>query len=204
MLLYYFFLLGTALLPSKWLAVGNALTLHSLPRPKASFQSEDNPTGAILIIILGMMNFIELPYSLSESPTLWEGQAYPTYQRTPMPIHHHLVTHLEFCSRREHIEPRAITLLTLPSYLLHTYLNSSLFILLQISSFCSIPCLRTIPLPSQYPKPETWESTWTPPPSSAPTTNLSPSPMIFVFGISHLLSIYLYHLTSDHWHLLLG
>lgn len=153
----FYWALPYSLVGSKRLAVGNALTLHSLPRPKVSFQCEDNPTGAILIIILGIMNFIELPYSLSESPALWEGQAYPMYQRTPMSIHHHLVMHLEFCSQRGHVEPRVITLLILPSYLLHTYLNSSLFILLQISSFCFIPCLRMIPLPSQYPKPETWQ-----------------------------------------------
>lgn len=60
--IYLFFLywaLPNSLVGSKWLAVGNALTLSSLPRSKASFQFEDMPIGAILI--LGMMNFIELP-----------------------------------------------------------------------------------------------------------------------------------------------
>ena len=65
-------------------------------------------------------------------------------------------------------EGPVITLLNLPSYILHMYLNSLLSILSQITSICFIPHLGMIPLPSQCPKPETWESTWTLPPSQPP------------------------------------
>lgn len=51
-------------------AMGNTLTLNTLPRLKASFQSEDKPNSAILIFILEMINVLELPCILGESLSL--------------------------------------------------------------------------------------------------------------------------------------
>lgn len=67
--------------------------------------------------------------------------------------------------------------------------------------FCFIPHLRMTPLPDQSPKPGTWESTWTPPPSSTLIQSISES--CDLLGVSHL-SIYHHYLTSGHWHFLFG
>lgn len=66
----FYWALPYSLAGSEWLAVGNTLTLNTLPRSKTSFQSEEKSNSAILIFILEVIGVIQLPCILGENLTL--------------------------------------------------------------------------------------------------------------------------------------